>query len=187
MVADRRFSQMVSHPGSEKWNRSIRTCAQDVQITHTMNNMINRWNVLIKQSNISYIMTRGSEKDYIKAAPILSIVWAFIGADRWRGPPSAPFLDHAETPGSNLQFHLNQLCRQIWVDLWLLLSKCGKNMTCRLTTRTAKLGFDLQEAVVNIYTLMLLFTRRTSSSNWTSQQRTSSSNWITWQWISSSN
>jgi hypothetical protein len=28
-------------------------------------------------------------------------------------------------------------------------------MTCRLTTRMAKLGFDLQEAVVNIYALML--------------------------------
>jgi hypothetical protein len=32
----------LSHPGSEKRNRSIRTCAQDVQITHTVNNMINR-------------------------------------------------------------------------------------------------------------------------------------------------
>jgi hypothetical protein len=28
------------------------------------NNMINRWNILIKQSNISYIMTQWSEKDY---------------------------------------------------------------------------------------------------------------------------
>jgi hypothetical protein len=28
------------------------------------NNMINRWNVSIKKSNIPYIMTRGSEKDY---------------------------------------------------------------------------------------------------------------------------
>jgi hypothetical protein len=155
----------VSHPGSEKWNRSIRMCAQDVQITRTMNNMIKRWNILIKQSNISHIMTRGSEKDYIKAAAILSVVWAFTGADWWRGLPSSPFLDPAETHGSNLQFHLNQWCRQVWVDLWLLLSKCGKNTTCRLTTRMAKLGFDLQEAVVNIYALMLLFIRRTSSSN----------------------
>jgi hypothetical protein len=52
-------------------------------------------------------------------------------------------------------------------------------MACRLTTRMAKLGFDSQEAVVNIYALMLLFTRRTSSSNWTSQQRTSSYKYIT--------
>jgi hypothetical protein len=29
----------------------------------------------------------------------------------------------------------------------------------------AKLGFNLQEAVVNIYGLMLLFIRQTSSSN----------------------
>jgi hypothetical protein len=148
--------------------------------------MINRWNVSIKQSNISYIMTRGSQKDYIKVAAILSVVWAFIGADWWRGPPSAPFLDPAETPGSSLQFHLNQWCRQVWVDLWLLLSKCGKNMTCRLTTRMAKLWFDFQEVVVSIYALMLLFTRWISSSNWISQQRPSSSNWITWQRISSS-
>jgi hypothetical protein len=32
------------------------------------------------------------------------------------------------------------------------------------------LWFDLQKAVVMIYTLMLLYTRRTSSSNWVSQQ-----------------
>jgi hypothetical protein len=31
--------------------------------THS-NNMTNRWNVSIKQSNIPYIMTQGSEKDY---------------------------------------------------------------------------------------------------------------------------
>jgi hypothetical protein len=92
----------LSHPGSEKWNRSIRTCAQDVQITRTVNNMIHRWNVSIKQSNISYIMTHGSEKNYIKIAASLSVVWAFIGADRWRGLPSAPFLDPAETPSSIL-------------------------------------------------------------------------------------
>jgi N-acyl-L-homoserine lactone synthetase len=40
-----------------------------------------------------------------------------------------------------------------------------ENMACRLTTRMAKLGFDSQKAVVNIYALMLLFTRQSSSSN----------------------
>jgi hypothetical protein len=34
-----------------------------------------------------------------------------------------------------------------------------ENMISRLTTRMAKLGFDSQKIVVNIYTLMLLFTR----------------------------
>jgi hypothetical protein len=116
----------LPHPGSEKWNWSIRTCAQDVQFTRTVDNMINRRNISIKQSNIPYIMTCGSEKDYIKAAAILSVVWAFTGVDWWRGPPSAPFLNPVETPGSNLQFHLDQRCRQVWVDLWLLLSKWGK-------------------------------------------------------------
>jgi hypothetical protein len=33
----------------------------------------------------------------------------------------------------------------------------GENMTCRLTTRMAKQGFDLQEAVVSVNALMLLF------------------------------
>jgi hypothetical protein len=32
-------------------------------------------------------------------------------------------------------------------------------MTYKLTTRMAKLRFDSQKAVVNIYALMLLFTR----------------------------
>jgi hypothetical protein len=58
-------------------------------------------------------MTRGSEKDYIKAEVNLSVACAFTCADRWRGPPSTPFLDPAETPGSNLQFHLKQRCMQV--------------------------------------------------------------------------
>jgi hypothetical protein len=43
-------------------------------MTRTTNNMINRRNVSIKQSNISDIMTCGSKKDYIKATAILSVV-----------------------------------------------------------------------------------------------------------------
>jgi hypothetical protein len=35
----------VSHPGSTKQNRSLHTCAQDVQITRTANNMVNRYNI----------------------------------------------------------------------------------------------------------------------------------------------
>jgi hypothetical protein len=35
----------MSHPGSRKQNRSLHTCAQDVQITHTTNNMVNRYNI----------------------------------------------------------------------------------------------------------------------------------------------
>jgi hypothetical protein len=31
----------------------------------------------------------------------------------------------------------------------------GENMTCRVSTRMAKLGFDSQKAVVKTYTLML--------------------------------
>jgi hypothetical protein len=35
----------MSHPGSRKQNRSLHTCAQDVQITRTANNMVNRYNI----------------------------------------------------------------------------------------------------------------------------------------------
>jgi hypothetical protein len=34
----------LSHPGSRKQNRSLHTCVQDVQITRTANNMVNRHN-----------------------------------------------------------------------------------------------------------------------------------------------
>jgi hypothetical protein len=43
--------------------------------------------------------------------------------------------------------------------LMIATQQVWENMTCRLTPRMTKLGFDLQEAVVNIYALMLLFTR----------------------------
>jgi hypothetical protein len=62
----------------------------------------------IKQSNISYIMTHRSEKDYIKIAVNLSVVVVSTGADRCRGPPSTLLLDPGESPGSNLQFHIKQ-------------------------------------------------------------------------------
>jgi hypothetical protein len=37
--------ECLSHPGSGKLNRSLHTCAQDVQITRTANNMVNRYNI----------------------------------------------------------------------------------------------------------------------------------------------
>jgi hypothetical protein len=54
----------LSYPGSKKHitEASIRV-PRMFNHTHS-NNMINRRNVSIKQSNISYIMTWGSEKDY---------------------------------------------------------------------------------------------------------------------------
>jgi hypothetical protein len=35
----------LSYPGSKKYNRSLYTCAQDVQITRTTNNMVNKYNI----------------------------------------------------------------------------------------------------------------------------------------------
>jgi hypothetical protein len=57
-------------------------------------------------------MTHRSAKDYIKAAVNLSVVVASTDIDQWRGPPSTPLLDPAETPHSNLQLHLKQQYRQ---------------------------------------------------------------------------
>jgi hypothetical protein len=62
----------------------------------------------IKQSNISYIMTHRSEKDYSKTTVNLSIVVVSTGAYQCRGPPSTLLLDPGESLGSNLQFHLKQ-------------------------------------------------------------------------------
>jgi hypothetical protein len=35
----------MSHPDSRKQNRSLHKCAQNVQITRTTNNMVNRYNI----------------------------------------------------------------------------------------------------------------------------------------------
>jgi hypothetical protein len=53
-------------------------------------------------------MTCGSEKDYTKAAVNLREEVASTGADQWRGLPSTPLLDPAETPSSIFQSHLKQ-------------------------------------------------------------------------------
>jgi hypothetical protein len=39
--------------------------------------------------------------------------------------------------------------------LMIATQQVGKNMTCRLSTRMAKLGFESQKVVVKTYTIML--------------------------------
>jgi hypothetical protein len=54
----------VSYPSSKRAEpKPLYVCPGYSNHTYS-NNMLNWWNVLIKQSNISYIMTRGSKKDY---------------------------------------------------------------------------------------------------------------------------
>jgi hypothetical protein len=48
----------------------------------------------------------GLENVYTNAVE-LSVAWAFIGADRWRGPPNNRLQDSADIPDSHPQFHLN--------------------------------------------------------------------------------
>jgi hypothetical protein len=52
----------LSHPSSRKQNRSLRTCVQDVQITRTANNMVNRYNISLNYRIQSYKMTCGSKR-----------------------------------------------------------------------------------------------------------------------------
>jgi hypothetical protein len=40
-----RKAEQVSYPVPRKKERSLHTCAQDVQITRTANNMVNRYNI----------------------------------------------------------------------------------------------------------------------------------------------
>jgi hypothetical protein len=48
----------------------------------------------------------GVEKDYIDAAE-LSVAWAFIGIDRWRGPPNDCLQGSTDTPDTHPRIHLN--------------------------------------------------------------------------------
>jgi hypothetical protein len=48
----------------------------------------------------------GLEKDYINVAE-LSIAWAFIGVDRWRGPPNNRLHGSADIPDYHPRIYLN--------------------------------------------------------------------------------
>jgi hypothetical protein len=43
--ASKPLALVLSHPVPRKRERSLHTCVQDVQITHTANNMVNRYNI----------------------------------------------------------------------------------------------------------------------------------------------
>jgi hypothetical protein len=61
-------TQHVSHPGSRKQNRSLHTCAQDVQITRTGNNMVNRDNISLNYKLESLQNVPWVQKKYYRVA-----------------------------------------------------------------------------------------------------------------------
>jgi hypothetical protein len=61
-------SARVSHPDSRKQNRSLHTCAQDVQITRTANNMGNRYNISLNYKLESLQNDSWVEKKYYRVA-----------------------------------------------------------------------------------------------------------------------
>jgi hypothetical protein len=63
----------VSHPVPRKKERSLHTCAQDVQITRTANNMVNRYNISLNYKLESLQMTRGSKRNITEWRGNLSI------------------------------------------------------------------------------------------------------------------
>jgi hypothetical protein len=62
---DLRRRRKLSYPGSKKHRTEVYIHVPRMFNHMHSNNMINRCNVSITQSNIPYIMTRGSEKDYL--------------------------------------------------------------------------------------------------------------------------
>jgi hypothetical protein len=59
----------MSHPGSGKLNRSLHTCAQDVQIICTTNNMVNKYNITLNYK----LESRGSKRNITEWRGNLSV------------------------------------------------------------------------------------------------------------------
>jgi hypothetical protein len=61
-------SEKMSHPGSRKQNRSLHTCAQDVQITRMTNNMVNIYNISLNYKLESLQNDPWVQKKYYRVA-----------------------------------------------------------------------------------------------------------------------
>jgi hypothetical protein len=89
----------VSHPGSRKQNRSLHTCAQDVQITRTANNMVNRYNISLNYRLESLQNDSWVQKKYYRVAQKSKRRCVFHRHNRRRGRPSLYLLAPASTLG----------------------------------------------------------------------------------------
>jgi hypothetical protein len=89
----------LSHPGSRKQNRSLHTCAQDVQITRTANNMVNRYNISLNYKLESLQNDPWVHKKYYRVARKSKRRCVFHRHNRRRGRPSLYLLAPAGTLG----------------------------------------------------------------------------------------
>jgi hypothetical protein len=89
----------MSHPGSRKLNRSLHMCAQDVQITHTTNNMVNRYNISLNYNLESLQNDPWVQKKYYRVARKSKRRCVFHRHNRRRGRPSLYLLAPAGTLG----------------------------------------------------------------------------------------
>jgi hypothetical protein len=89
--------ELVSHTGSRKQNRSLHTCAQDVQITRTANDMVNRYNISLNYKLESLQNDQWvQKKDYIVVQKSKNRC-VFHRNNRRRGSPSLYLLARAGT------------------------------------------------------------------------------------------
>jgi hypothetical protein len=88
---------VVSYPGSGKLNRSLHTCAQDVQITRTANNMVNRYNISLNYKLESLQNDLWVQKKYYRVAWKSKRRCVFHRHNRRRGRPSLYLLAPAGT------------------------------------------------------------------------------------------
>jgi hypothetical protein len=79
---------LVSHPGSRKQNRSLHTCAQDVQITCTANNMVNRYNISLNYKLESLQNDPWVQNKYYRVAQKSKRRCVFHRHNQRRGRPS---------------------------------------------------------------------------------------------------
>jgi hypothetical protein len=90
---------LLSHPDSRKLNRSLHTCAQDVQITRTTNNMVNRYNISLNYKLGSLQNDPWVQKKYDRVARKSKCRCVFHRHNQRRGIPSLYLLALAGTLG----------------------------------------------------------------------------------------
>jgi hypothetical protein len=94
----------VSHPVPRKRERSLHTCAQDVQITRTANNMVNRYNTSLNYKLESLQNDPWVQKKYYRVARKSKRRCVFHRHNRRRGRPSLYLLAPTGTLGWTLAF-----------------------------------------------------------------------------------
>jgi hypothetical protein len=94
-----RSGTRLSHPGSRKLNWSLHTCAQDVQITRTANNMVNRYNISLNYKLESLQNDPWVQKKYYRVTRKFKRRCVFHRHNRRRGRPSLYLLAPAGTLG----------------------------------------------------------------------------------------